>query len=580
VETLDDRIARDGPIKELDAVGWAIRLAKRLEALHSLGVAHGSVSPACILTSGADRTSRAYIADVQLSKSILAFQSPERVLGGDLSPADDTWAVACTLYAALTGTSPFVGVNDAETKQKILGGQPAPLAVYDVGDDDLQHILDTALLREPAHRTATVTALRNALEEWHPDPGVGALSPLDDDDDASEGDEDMRTVMRAAPAFLSPPMRKPAPAPMPAARPMPDDHDDDDDDDDQATRMREFQIPAHLVGKSPFGNGPPAAPLASPASAAAARPLGPRPAAGRPLDDPPPGFSAPAAFGGPPPAPGPFGAPGLRVGAKATLLGPGGPSAFGGGTAPMAPIGAAAPNTAIDDDDEDDEDDNENARTMMRTSPIDDAPHPSGLRVAHAPAPAEDDDDDDGARTMMRDANDPVWGTGPDSHGVPPAAPSAPRAFGGSPLGPAPGWSNDPAPARTMALDAFELPADMQPHPGPGSGAFPRVQDHGPPPGVSFGAHAGPSGQGAPPPTMAFPAIGMPLAAPMVAPFQAGPQPGPMAPLGAPQGPTVAQLDAAAAAANSRRIVVLTAAIALLIIAATTFVVLLLRGIK
>ena len=571
METLDDRIARDGPIKELDAVGWAIRLAKRLEALHSLGVAHGSVSPACILTAGADRTSRAYIADVQHTSSTVAFQSPERVLGGDLSPADDTWAVACTLYSALTGTSPFAGANDAETKQKILGGQPAPLAVYDVGDDDLQHILDTALLREPGRRTATVTALRNALEEWHPDPGVGALSPLDDDDDDSEGeDEDMRTVMRAAPAFLSAPVRKPAPAP-----PV----HDDDDDDNQATRMREFQVPAHLVGKSPFGQGPPA-PLA------AARAPGPRPVAGRALDDAPPGFSAPAALGGP--SPGPFGAPGLRPGAKATLLGPGGPVASGGTApmAPMAPMGAAAQRNIVnDDDDDEDDDDHENARTMMRTSPVDDTPYPSGLRVAHAPAPAIDDDDDDGARTMMRDANDPSWGV-PDSRKIPPPAPSAPRPFGGAPLGPAPGWSNDPAPPRTMALDAFELPADLGPPPRPGSGAFPRVQDHGAPPGVSFGAHAGPPGhlnQPAPPPTMAFPAIGMPLAAPMVAPFQPGPQPGPMASMGGPmgpRGPTVAQLDAAVATANSRRIVVLTAAIALLIIAATTFVVLLLRGIK
>ncbi len=172
--------------------------------------------PACILTSGADRTSRAYIADVQLTTSSLAFQSPERVLGGDLSPADDTWAVACTLYTALTGTSPFAGANDSETKQKILGGSPAPLAVFDVGDDDLQHIIDNALVREIGGRTSTVTALRRSLEEWHPDPGVGALSPLDDDD-ASEGDEDMRTVMRPAPAFLS--AHKAAAAPAPAQAP-------------------------------------------------------------------------------------------------------------------------------------------------------------------------------------------------------------------------------------------------------------------------------------------------------------------------------------------------------------------------
>ncbi len=572
VETLDDRIARDGPIKELDAVGWAIRLAKRLEALHSLGVAHGSVSPACILTAGADRTSRAYIADVQHTTSSIPFQSPERVLGGDLSPADDAWAVACTLYTALTGTSPFAGANDAETKQKILGGQPAPLAVYDVGDDDLQHILDTALLREPAQRISTVGALRSALEEWHPDPGVGALSPLDDDDDASDGEEDMRTVMRAAPAFLMASPRKVAPAPV---APPPSDDDDDDDDDDQATRMREFKIPAHLIGASPFGNGPPGAHGAIPAAPAAAA----RPAPARALDAPPAGFSAPAAFGGPAPAPagGAFGAAGVRVGAKATLLGGAGPSAFGG-PAPMAPLAAA-----VHDDDDDDED--ENGRTLMRTSPIDDISYPSGLRMAQAPTPDDDDDDDDddGARTMMRDASDPIWGGAVDR--VPPA-PSAQRPFAGAPLGPAPGWSNDPAPPRTMALNAFDFPAEHTPHPGPGSGSFPRVQDHGPPSGVSFGANAGhPAQAGEPgtPATGAFPAVGTPLPGPVVAPFQAGPQPGPIAPIGAPPGPSSpgsTQLDAAVAAANSRRIVVLTAAIALLMIAATTFVVLLLRGIK
>ena len=517
METLDDRIARDGPVKELDAVGWAIRLAKRLEALHSLGVAHGSVSPACILTGGSDRTSRAYIADVQVTTSSLAFQSPERVLGGDLSPADDTWAVACTLYTALTGTSPFVGSSDAETKQRILGGSAAPLAVFDVGDDDLQHILDGALTREPGGRTSSVTALRSALEEWHPDPGVGALSPLDDDD-ASEGDEDMRTVMRPAPAFLS--------EPRPALAPMPDD-DDDDDDDDQATRMREFTLPPNLAGSSPFGAGAPFPP------GVGAREPAPRPAAGRMHDAPPPGFGAPSAFGG---------------------------------AAPRAAFGGAAPQRAPD------EDDHENARTMMRNSPIDDHPHPSAPRVAGVSALLEDDDDD-GARTMMRDPAVDPWGTAPLERSRQAPAVSAPHAFGGGQPGPSPGWSRDPVPAKTLALAGFELPADLSPHPG----SFPRAQNNGPPANITFGAPPGAPGPGGP---GTSPAMGAPFGGPAAASLQAAaPQAAPMVPMGQP-GPGAGQLDAAAAAANSRRIVILTAAIALLVIAATTFVVLLLRGIK
>ena len=148
METLADRIARDGPVHELDAIGWAIRLAKRIEALHQLGVAHGSVSPACILTAGQDRNARAYLADVQHTTPTPAYQSPERIMGGNISMADDVWALASTLYALLTGQSPFAGSSDAEVRQRILAASPAPLAVFDVGDDDLQHILDRSFARD------------------------------------------------------------------------------------------------------------------------------------------------------------------------------------------------------------------------------------------------------------------------------------------------------------------------------------------------------------------------------------------------------------------------------------------------
>jgi hypothetical protein len=210
VETLADRISRDGPLNELDAVGWAIRLAKRIEALHALGVAHGSISPGCVITSAVDRTSKGILVDVRQTPSRLAYQSPERAAGGDLSPVDDVWAIASTLYEALTGTPPFSGATDAELRQRIATTTPAPLAVFDVGDDDLQQILDTAFQRDVSVRTRSATALRRALEEWHPDLTVRSLPPLDDEESTLDEDEDeVRTVMRA-PAF---PVETPQPAP-------------------------------------------------------------------------------------------------------------------------------------------------------------------------------------------------------------------------------------------------------------------------------------------------------------------------------------------------------------------------------
>jgi hypothetical protein len=200
VDTLADRIARDGPVSELDAIGWAIRLAKRIETLHTLGVSHGSVSPACVLTEGRDRNARAFLADVQRTKSSLLFQSPERVQGGDLSAADDVWALGVTLYALLTGQNPFTGANDAEVRQKIVAASPSPLAVFDIGDDDLQHIIDRVFARELANRTASAVAFRRSLEEWHPDRGVAKLPPLEDEDD--DDDDNARTMLVTDSSYL------------------------------------------------------------------------------------------------------------------------------------------------------------------------------------------------------------------------------------------------------------------------------------------------------------------------------------------------------------------------------------------
>ncbi|AUX24812.1 uncharacterized protein SOCEGT47_053520 [Sorangium cellulosum] len=182
-------------------MGWAIRLAKRIEALHALGVAHGAISPECVLTAAVDRTSKAILADLRQTPSRIAYQSPERVAGGTLSPGDDVWAIAATLYEVLTGASAFGGASDAETRQRIANASPAPLAVFDVGDDDLQRVLDDAFQRDRSLRTTNAAAFRRALEEWHPDPAARTLLPLDDEDSTNddEDDDEVRTLMRPAP---------------------------------------------------------------------------------------------------------------------------------------------------------------------------------------------------------------------------------------------------------------------------------------------------------------------------------------------------------------------------------------------
>ena len=185
METLADWIRQKGPLTPPEAAGWAIRLAKHVESLHEHGVAHGNVSPACILLGTSDPRTPGFMSDVRKTTESIPYHSPERMRGGQLSPADDAWAIAATLYTALTGAPPFVGESDAELKQQVLKGAPAPLAVFGVEDDGLDRVLAAAFNPEPSQRLSNVTQLKQELERWHPDGGN--LEPLEDEE---IGDED------------------------------------------------------------------------------------------------------------------------------------------------------------------------------------------------------------------------------------------------------------------------------------------------------------------------------------------------------------------------------------------------------
>jgi Protein kinase domain len=263
LETLADRIARDGALNELDAVGWVIRLVKRIESIHALGRVHGGISPECVQTSGVPRTSQGLLLEASRIAARPLYHSPERVQGGPTSQADDAWAVGLTLYTLLTGTNPFAASSEGEARRKILGGTLSPLAVYDVGDDDLQRILDDLLTPNAARRAANLGKLRTELEAWHPDPSARDLPALEEQvaasDDDDDDDDDPRTMLR--------PNDAEALAPVQVVVRLNDD--DDDEEEDAQTRMREMP-PGVLV---PGAAAPP------PAKAA------PRPAAGANLDD-------------------------------------------------------------------------------------------------------------------------------------------------------------------------------------------------------------------------------------------------------------------------------------------------------
>ncbi|WP_437287013.1 hypothetical protein [Sorangium sp. So ce406] len=180
METLAARIARAGPLPARDAVGWVIRLAKRVERLHGRGTVHGRLSAACVVMEGEPCASSGWLSDPLATPAFVGYRSPERAAGEGPSRGDDTWALAVTLYVALSGKLPFPAESDREVRR--LQGAGAAPRVTPAGEegDALWRVLEQALARDARQRIVEVAALRRALEAARPGDGLEELPPLDE----------------------------------------------------------------------------------------------------------------------------------------------------------------------------------------------------------------------------------------------------------------------------------------------------------------------------------------------------------------------------------------------------------------
>lgn len=167
-----------GPVGRDTAVDWVATLADVLATLHERGGVHGAVSPRAILAI------RPALGQVPVLTQLLvptsgAYCSPERVTGGGPSESDDTWALAATLYTALTRRVPFRGSSRTELARSILSGPIPPL---DDLDEELAAIVLRGLARDRAARFPGAAELRDALRGWMDRSGaqlVGDFAPVD-----------------------------------------------------------------------------------------------------------------------------------------------------------------------------------------------------------------------------------------------------------------------------------------------------------------------------------------------------------------------------------------------------------------
>ena len=178
-ETLEHRIASGRPVPTEDAVRWTIEILDGLEAAHRAGVVHRDVKPSNCFTTAQGRVkvgdfglSRSLEQDVQLTRSGVflgspLYASPEQVRGREVDLRSDIYSTGATLYALLTGRSPYHGENLGEVLARILSESPVPPSQLRKGiPRGLDKVVLRAMSRDPAQRFQSHAAMRDALRAF------------------------------------------------------------------------------------------------------------------------------------------------------------------------------------------------------------------------------------------------------------------------------------------------------------------------------------------------------------------------------------------------------------------------------
>jgi hypothetical protein len=104
--TLAELVRDHGALAVRDAIGWTLRTAKTLADMHDAGETHGALCAEAIMVERADCTSPGALLSRDDVEQPAAYVAPDRD-GRARAEADDVWALAVTLYFALTGELPY-----------------------------------------------------------------------------------------------------------------------------------------------------------------------------------------------------------------------------------------------------------------------------------------------------------------------------------------------------------------------------------------------------------------------------------------------------------------------------------------
>lgn len=190
-KSLESIIKEEGALATTRVLDLFLQVAEAMEYAHGEGVIHRDLKPSNLIVQDAgDGVELIKIVDFGLAKTAMNesdktqsgeimgspfYMSPEQCEGQTVDERSDIYAVGATLYEALSGRPPLVGVNPVDTLLKQLRDKPRSLCHFiseDRVSQQLSDVVDKALAKTKEQRYQRMNSFRIDLDNvrWNNAP--------------------------------------------------------------------------------------------------------------------------------------------------------------------------------------------------------------------------------------------------------------------------------------------------------------------------------------------------------------------------------------------------------------------------